>query len=41
MNYVKSITDKSFIMKNDEVIPISKSLLTTVKRAYINYLAGD
>lgn len=40
-NYVKSINDKSFIMKNDEVIPISKSLLTTVKRAYINYLAGD
>jgi DNA-binding LytR/AlgR family response regulator len=40
-NYVKSINDKAFIMKNDEVIPISKSLLTTVKRAYINYLAGD
>lgn len=40
-NYVKSINDKSFIMKNDDVIPISKSLLTAVKRAYINYLAGD
>ena len=40
-NYVKSITDKSFVMKNDAIIPISKSLLTTVKRAYINYLAGD
>ena len=40
-NYVKSINDKSFIMKNDEMIPISKSLLTTVKKAYIKYLAGD
>ena len=40
-NYVKSINDKSFIMKNDDAIPISKSLLTNVKRAYIKYLAGD
>lgn len=41
MNYVKSINDKSFIMKNDAVIPISKSLLTQVKKNYIKYLVGD
>lgn len=41
MNYVKSVNDKSFIMKDDNVIPISKSMLTQVKKAYINYLVGD
>ena len=41
MNYVKSINDKSFVMKNDDVIPISKSMLTQVKKAYISYLVGD
>ena len=41
MNYVKSITDKSFIMKNDEVIPISKNLLSLVKKNYIKYLVGE
>ena len=41
MNHVKSITDKSFIMKNEEIIPISKNLLTIVKKRYINYLVGE
>lgn len=41
LNYVKSINDKSFIMKNDEVIPISKSLLAQVKKTYIKYVVGD
>ena len=41
MNYIKSINDKSFIMKNDDVIPISKSMLSQVKKTYINYLVGD
>lgn len=41
MNYIKSINDKSFVMKNDDVIPISKSMLSQVKKTYINYLVGD
>ena len=41
MNHVKSMNDKSFIMKNEEVIPISKNLLTIVKKRYINYLVGE
>ena len=41
MNYIKAITDKSFSLKNDEKIPISKSMLPTVKKTYINYLVGD
>ena len=41
MNHVKSINDKSFIMKNEEVVPISKNLLTIVKKKYINYLVGE
>lgn len=41
MNHVKSITDKSFIMKNNEIIPISKNLLTQVKKSYIKYLVGE
>ena len=41
MNYVKSINDKAFILKNDDVIPISKSMMPQVKKAYINYLVGD
>ena len=41
MNYIKAITDKSFSLKNDEKIPISKSMLQTVKKTYINYLVGD
>ena len=31
----------SFVMKNEELIPISKNLLTIVKKKYINYLVGE
>ncbi len=41
LNAVKSINDKSFIMKNNDAIPISKSLLTKVKKLYIEYVVGD
>ena len=41
MNYVKSITDKFFILKNDKTIPISKGMLAQVKKIYINYLVGE
>ena len=41
MNYVKGITDKYFLMKNEEKIPISKSMLPMVKKTYISFLVGD
>lgn len=41
MNHIKGITDKFFVMKNEEKIPISKSMLTTVKKTYINFLVGE
>ena len=41
MNYIKGITDKFFIMKNESQIPISKSMSSSVKKAYINFLVGD
>lgn len=41
MNYIKSINDKFFVLKNDKIIPISKSMLSQVKKIYINYLVGD
>ena len=41
MNYIKGITDKWFVLKNEEKIPISKSMLSVVKKTYINYLVGD
>lgn len=41
MNDIKSINDKSFITKGDDVIPISKSLFASVKRIYIKYLVGE
>lgn len=41
MHEVKGITDKFFVMKNEEKIPISKSMLSIVKKTYINFLVGD
>ena len=41
MNDVKGITDKSFTMKNGEIIPISKNLFSYVKKTYIQYLVGE
>ena len=41
LNYIKSITEKCFYLKNDEIIPISKSMLQVVKKRYINYLVGE
>ena len=41
MNDIQSINDKSFIMKNGDIIPISKSMFTLVKKQYIDYLVGE
>lgn len=41
MNNIKSINDKSFIMKNGEIIPISKSMFAQAKKIYIKYLVGE
>lgn len=41
MNDVKAITDKTFTMKNGEIIPISKNLFSYVKKTYIQYLVGE
>ena len=41
MNDVQSISDKSFTMKNGDIIPISKSLFPLVKKTYIDYLVGE
>ena len=41
MNDIRSINDKSFVMKNGQIIPISKSLFAQVKKIYIKYLVGE
>ena len=41
MNDVKGITDKAFIMKNGQSLPISKNLFSYVKKTYIQYLVGE
>ena len=41
MNQIKSITDHSFIMKNDDIIPIAKRILKQVIDAYTKYLLGE
>lgn len=41
MNDIKAVNDKSFTMKNDVIIPISKSMFSNVKKAYIQYLVGE
>lgn len=41
MNDIQSISEKSFIMKNGDIIPISKSLFSQVKKTYISYLVGE
>ncbi len=41
MNYIKAINDTSFILKNNEVVPISKRMFTKVKDKYIKYLLGE
>ena len=42
LNYVKAIkNDSSFLLKNGEIIPISKRFYQKVKNKYCSYLVGD
>ena len=41
LNYISSISEKFFILENNEKIPISKSLLNQVQNTYIEYLVGE
>ena len=41
MNDIKGISDKSLTMRNGDKIPISKSMFSIVKKAYIKYLVGE
>ena len=42
LNYVKAIkNDSSFLLKNGEIIPISKRFYQKVKNIYCSYLIGD
>lgn len=41
MNYIKGITEISFVMKNNDIIPISKKYFANVKKVYANYLLGE
>ena len=41
MNYIKSIDDFQFTMKNGECIPISKRILKEVRNKYLKYLLGE
>lgn len=38
MDYIKSMDDKDFILKNDERIPISRARKSEVRQAYANYV---
>ena len=41
LNYIKSITDKYIILKDNTNIPISKAMYQDVKKQYIKFLVGD
>lgn len=41
MNMIKAINEVSFILKNNETVPISKKYLTNVKKLYAKYLLGE
>lgn len=41
MKYIKSITPKELVLKNGELIPISKRVYSQVKEKYIKYLVGE
>lgn len=41
MNYVISISNKNFILKNKTLVPISKQVYQEVKNAYIDYFFKD
>ena len=41
MNYIRAINDDSFLLKNNEKVPISKRMFTQVKDKYIKYLLGE
>lgn len=41
MNMIKAITETTFVLKNNEAIPISKKFFTNVKKVYANYLLGE
>lgn len=41
MNYIKAISDYAFILKNNEIVPISKRAFAEVKDKYIKYLVGE
>lgn len=41
MNCIKAINDTSFVLKNNDIVPISKRMFTNVKDKYIKYLLGE
>ena len=41
LNQIRSIEKNYFVMKNDDIVPISKQYYQTVKKKYIDYLAGE
>ena len=40
MNYIKAINEKAFVLKDETIIPISKTSYQEVKKAYIKFLLG-
>ena len=41
MNYIKAINEKAFVLKDETIIPISKTSYQEVKKAYIKFLLGE